>query len=144
MSKLKIDAGKWGVSIEPMVSGGREIVMGITADPVFGPLIMFGMGGIYVEVLKDVSFRLAPLADTDIEAMIKSLRGYPILNGVRGEKSVNFERIHELTFRLSQLAVDFPEIRELDMNPLLAFPEAERCVVVDARIKLGGPAGSTK
>jgi len=144
IATLKPAPGKWGVSIEPMVSGGREIVMGITSDPVFGPLIMFGMGGIYVEVLKDVSFRLAPLADTDIEAMIKSLRGYPILNGVRGERAIDFERVSELVFRLSQLAVDFPEINELDMNPLLAFPEAERCVVVDARIKLGGPGGSSK
>ncbi len=144
IAKLNVNVGKWGVSLEPMISGGREIVMGIHADPVFGPLIMFGMGGIYVEVLKDVSFRLAPLADTDIEGMTKSLRGYPILAGVRGEQSIHFEKVHELIFRLSQLAVDFPQIRELDMNPLLAFPEAERCVVVDARIKIGFVAGPAR
>lgn len=136
VSKLKEPPKSWSVNLEPMVTGGRELVMGITADPVFGPLVMVGMGGIYVEVLKDVSFRLAPLADTDIESMLHRLRGYPILKGVRGEQPVNFDRITELLFRLSQLATDFPEIRELDINPVLAFPDSKRCVVVDARIKL--------
>ncbi|MCB1061258.1 MAG: acetate--CoA ligase family protein [Calditrichaeota bacterium] len=135
LSKLKNPPSKWSVILEPMISGGREIVMGITSDPVFGPLIMVGMGGIYVEVLKDVSFRLAPLADTDIESMLTRLRGYPILKGVRGEKSVDFDRVTELLQRLSQLATDFTEIKELDINPILAFPQSEKCVVVDARIK---------
>ncbi|MCB9358262.1 MAG: acetate--CoA ligase family protein, partial [Calditrichaeota bacterium] len=136
VSRLATPPKKWGVTLEPMISGGREIVMGIHSDPTFGPLVMFGMGGIYVEVLKDVSFRLAPLNESDIEGMLKSLRGYPILAGVRGEKSISFERVTEYLFRLSQLAVDFPQILELDVNPLLAFPEAERCVTVDARIKI--------
>jgi len=136
IAKLDQPPKSWSVNLEAMITGGRELVMGITADPVFGPLIMVGMGGIYVEVLKDVSFRLAPLADTDIESMLARLRGYPILKGVRGEQSIHFERVTELLFRLSQLATDFPEIRELDINPMLAFPDEKRCVVVDARIKL--------
>lgn len=136
VAKLKDPPKSWSVNLEPMIGGGRELVMGITADPVFGPLVMVGMGGIYVEVLKDVSFRLAPLADTDIESMLRRLRGYPILKGVRGESPIHFERITELLFRLSQLAMDFPEIRELDINPMLAFTDEKRCVVVDARIKL--------
>ena len=136
VSRLENKPKSWSVNLEAMISGGRELVMGIHADPTFGPLIMVGMGGIYVEVLKDVSFRLAPLADTDIESMLTRLRGYPILAGVRGEKSVDFERVTELLFRLSQLATDFPEIKELDINPMLAFPEASKCVVVDARIKI--------
>lgn len=140
IAKLPSPPKTWGVTLEPMVSGGREIVMGIHTDPTFGPLIMFGMGGIYVEVLKDVSFRLAPLTETDVNGMMKSLRGYPILAGVRGEESISFEKITELLFRLSQLAVDFPQIAELDINPLLAFPDAKRCVMADARIKLGKPA----
>lgn len=136
ISNLKSPPAKWSVILEPMITGGREIVMGITSDPVFGPLIMVGMGGIYVEVLKDVSFRLAPLADTDVESMFTRLRGYPILKGVRGERPIDFNCVTELLQRLSQLAIDFPEIQELDINPMLAFPECGKCVVVDARIKI--------
>jgi len=136
VSSLPHPPAKWGVTLEPMISGGKEIVLGIHADPNFGPLIMFGMGGIYVEVLKDVAFRLAPLNESDIEAMFKSLRGYPILAGVRGEASIDFDRMRELLFRLSQLAMDFPEISELDVNPLLAFPAGKASIVVDARMTI--------
>ncbi|MBK6910378.1 MAG: acetate--CoA ligase family protein [bacterium] len=126
----------WGVTLEPMIQGGREIVLGIHADPNFGPLIMFGMGGIYVEVLKDVSFRLAPLTESDVDSMITALRGYPILAGVRGEQSIDFDRMRDLLFRLSQLALDFPDIIELDVNPLLAFPVGQESIVVDARMTI--------
>ncbi len=136
ISNLNTPPPKWSVVLEPMITGGREIVMGISADPVFGPLIMVGMGGIYVEVLKDVTFRLTPLADTDVESMLSRLRGYPILKGVRGELPIHFQFMTDLLQRLSQLATDFPEIKELDINPMLAFPEREKNVVVDARIKI--------
>ncbi|MCC6477319.1 acetate--CoA ligase family protein [bacterium] len=130
----KVDS--WSVTLEPMISGGRELVMGIHSEPLFGPLVMVGMGGIYVEVLKDVAFRLTPITDTDIDHMLKSLRGYPILSGVRGEPSIAFDFVYDMLARLSQLARDFPQIKELDINPLLTFPAAEDCVVVDARMGL--------
>jgi acetyltransferase len=126
----------WSVTLEPMISGGRELVMGIHSEPLFGPLVMVGMGGIYVEVLKDVAFRLTPVTDADIDYMLKSLRGFPILAGVRGEPSIAFDFVHDMLARLSQLARDFPQIKELDINPLLTFPAAEDCVVVDARLGL--------
>jgi len=127
--------------LEPMITGGREVVMGLTTDPSFGPLVMVGLGGIYVEVLKDVSFRHAPLTNVDAEAMVKSLRGYPILEGVRGEAPVHLATLHAQLARISALAVEFPEIGEMDMNPFLMFSEAEKCVAVDACISLGKPVG---
>ncbi|MBI5059751.1 acetate--CoA ligase family protein [candidate division KSB1 bacterium] len=133
---------KWAVTLEPMISGGRELVLGINTDPAFGPMVMVGMGGIYVEVLKDVAFRLAPLTELDIEEMVKSLRGYKILAGVRGEPSIHFGLLHEALARLSYLSTEFPEIQEMDVNPFLSFPERERCVAVDARISLRGAGES--
>jgi acetyltransferase len=97
---------------------------------------MFGLGGVYVEALKDVCFRISPLTDRDAAEMIESIRGYPILKGIRGEKSVAFEKIAETLMRLSQLAHDFPEILELDINPFMVFPEPGRCKSVDARIRI--------
>ncbi len=143
VAKLPTPVTNWSVALEPMISGGREVVMGITSDPVFGPLVMVGMGGIYVEVLKDVAFRLVPLTDVDAEAMIRSLRGYPILEGVRGEAPVHIATLYEQLARLAALAVEYPQIREMDMNPFLMFPEASKCVAVDARITLGDPTGAT-
>jgi acetyltransferase len=141
VAKLPQKIESWSVMLEPMISGGREVVMGLTADPSFGNLVMVGTGGIYVEVLKDVAFRLAPLTDVDAEAMVQSLRGYPILEGVRGEAPVHLATLYEQLARLSALAVEFPEIREMDMNPFLMFPEAGQCVAVDARITLGPTGG---
>jgi acyl-CoA synthetase (NDP forming) len=143
VAALSQKIAQWAVTLEPMITGGREVVMGITFDPLFGPLAMVGMGGIYVEVLKDVAFRLVPVTDVDVEAMVKSLRGYPILEGVRGEAAVHLPTLHEQLARLAALAAEFPQIREMDVNPFLMFPEAAKCVAVDARITLGNPAGAT-
>ena len=143
IAKLSQKISDWSVTLEPMISGGREVVMGITADPVFGPLVMVGTGGIYVEVLKDVAFRLVPLTDKDAEAMVKSLRGYPILEGVRGEASVHLATLHEQLCRLAALASEFPQLREMDMNPFLMFPDASKCVAVDARITIRNSNGAT-
>jgi acyl-CoA synthetase (NDP forming) len=128
----------WGVIIQRMVEGGREMVMGSTFDPLFGPLIMVGLGGIYVEILKDTTFHMVPVSDAGAMEMLRSLRGYPILKGVRGEPSIHMETVVELLGRLSQLITEFPVIREMDMNPFMAFPEPERCMVVDARIIVKG------
>ncbi|RMG55219.1 MAG: GNAT family acetyltransferase, partial [Acidobacteria bacterium] len=103
-----------GVMIQRMLRGGREVVIGMAHDPQFGPLIMFGLGGIYVETLKDVAFRIWPITDVDARDMIRSIRSYPILKGTRGEESVHFPLLEETLMRVSQLVGDFPEIDQLD------------------------------
>ena len=137
-------AGEWedatlrGVLVQSMVAGGKETIVGMTTEPAFGPLIMFGLGGIYVEALGDVTFRLQPVTDVDAREMVRSLRGVRLLEGVRGERGVDLERVAEVLQRVSRLVGDHPRIAELDVNPFLAFPEAERCVAVDARVMVGG------
>ncbi len=122
-----------GVDVQEMVRG-REVILGMNRDPQFGPLLMFGLGGIYVEVLKDVSFRLAPIAPADAEAMIHEIRGYPLLSGVRGEKPADTRALTEALLRLSQLVLDFPEITELDINPLMVREEGKGAVALDCRL----------
>ncbi len=139
ISSLPVPPESWSVTLEPMVSGGREIVLGLQCDPVFGPMVMAGMGGIYVEVHKDVAFRLVPVSEAEASRMVKSLRGSRILDGVRGEPSINFSALFEAIERISFLAQQFPQIREMDINPYLFFPEAESCVIVDARMTLAEP-----
>ncbi|UCE73757.1 MAG: acetate--CoA ligase family protein [Methanomassiliicoccales archaeon] len=130
--EAKID----GVMVQKMVKGGRETILGMSLDASFGPLIMFGLGGIYVEVLKDVSFRIAPITDLDASDMVKSVKSYPLLKGVRGEKPVDIEEIEKYIQRLSRLVEDFPEIEEMDINPFVVFEKGRCCNVVDARIKI--------
>ncbi|MEW5802224.1 MAG: acetate--CoA ligase alpha subunit [bacterium] len=125
-----------GVSIQKMYEGNREVILGMARDPQFGPLIMFGLGGIYVEVLKDVSFRIAPISSEDAQAMITEIKSYPMLKGVRGQKSVDINAIVDALLRLSQLAVDFPEILEADVNPLIMKESGQGAVAVDARFTI--------
>src|SRR5574341_1959736 len=125
-----------GIAVQEMVVGGKEVILGMTRDPQFGPLLMFGLGGIYVEVLKDVAFRVAPIGPDEAEAMIREIRSFPLLRGVRGEKPSDLAAIVEALGRLSQLCVDFPEILELDVNPLLVKPEGGGAVAIDARLAL--------
>jgi acetyltransferase len=125
-----------GIQVQELIKGGKETILGVTTDPSFGPLIMFGLGGIYVEVLKDVSFRIHPLTDLDAKEMIKSIQGYKLLTGVRGEEGVDTDLIEEYLLRLSQLITDFPEIEQIDINPLLVFEKGKHCCVVDAKIIL--------
>jgi acetyl coenzyme A synthetase (ADP forming)-like protein len=122
--------------VQKMVKGGRETVMGMVTDPIFGPLIMFGLGGIFVEVMKDVTFRIHPLTDIDANDMIDHLRGAKFLGNFRGECPVDRKKIVETLLRLSQLVEDFDVIKEMDINPFMTFPEAEQCAVVDARIAI--------
>ncbi len=125
-----------GVLIQQMVKGGRETILGMTKDPQFGPMIMFGLGGIYVEVLKDVSFRIAPLTRADAETMVSEIRSIALLKGVRGQAPADLDAVVDGLLRLSQLASDFPEIVEIDLNPFLAFARGEGAMAVDARIVL--------
>jgi acetyl coenzyme A synthetase (ADP forming)-like protein len=121
-----------GLLVQRMARGGRETIVGIARDPVFGPLVMFGLGGVFVEVLRDVAFRMAPLGALDAHDLIHGIRGLPLLQGVRGSPPVDFAALSDAVLRVSRLAVDLPEIAELDINPLLAFPD--HVVAVDARI----------
>jgi len=125
-----------GVVIQPMVSGGVETMIGITDDPVFGPLVAFGLGGIHVEVLGDVRFRIAPLTDRDADALIRGIRGYKLLQGYRGHPPVDIDALRELLLRMSRLAEDVPEIAQLDLNPVMALSPGNGCRIVDARIKV--------
>lgn len=125
-----------GIAVQEMVVGGKEVILGMTRDPSFGPLLMFGLGGIYVEVLKDVAFRVAPIGPDEAEAMIREIRSFPLLRGVRGEKPSDLNAIVDALCRLSQLCADFPEILEMDVNPLLVKPEGEGAVAIDARLGL--------
>jgi acetyltransferase len=125
-----------GVMVQEMIPRGKEVILGITRDMQFGPMIMFGLGGIYVEVLKDVSFRIAPLSVESADAMIREIRSFPLLRGVRGEAPADIEGIRDSLLRLSQIAIDFPEIIEADINPLLVCPEGQGAVAVDARFTI--------
>jgi acetyltransferase len=124
------------IMVQEMVTGGKELIMGMNFDPAFGPLLMFGLGGIYVEFIKDVTFRIMPITDLDAREMVTGLKGYKLLEGVRGEKGVNIESVMDTLGRLSQLIGDFPCIKEMDLNPFVAFPEGEKCMALDARISL--------
>jgi len=124
------------ILIQQMVKGEAETVIGMNYDPTFGALIMFGLGGIYVEILKDVAFKMYPLTDIDAEDMIKSIKGYRLLEGYRGKKPVHLPALREALLRISQLAGDFPQIQSLEMNPFLAAGEGGRSCAVDARVVL--------
>jgi acetyltransferase len=129
-------AGRMSFLIQEYVRGGREVIVGMTHDPTYGPLVMFGLGGIYVETVKDVVFRVPPLTDLEAHEMIQQIRGYGLLRGVRGEAPVDFDALAEVLQRFSQLAEDLPEIAEIEINPLLAFPHAADFRAVDARVRL--------
>lgn len=125
-----------GVLVQEMITGGRELIIGSKQEPGFGPVLMLGMGGIYVEVLKDVTFRLAPVTSREADGMINSIKTKKLLEGVRGEKPADKKKLSELIQRLSSLVTDFPEIKELDMNPVLVMEQGKGCRVLDVRIGL--------
>jgi len=128
----------YGVLIQEMVPTGKEIIMGITKDPQFGHMIMFGLGGIYVEVLKDISFRIVPLSREDAHEMIREIKTFALLRGVRGETEADIEEIEKSLLVLSQMAMDFPQIIEADINPLLVRNRGQGVVAIDARFTIGG------
>lgn len=128
--------GLEGVIIQEMVKGNREMVCGIATDPQYGPMMMFGLGGVFIEVMKDVTFRIAPLTDVDAKEMIKSVKAYKLLEGARGTKPAQMEQIEETLLRLSQLVHDFSFIDELDINPLLISEKTGEGIAVDGRIKV--------
>ncbi len=126
-----------GFEVEAEVHGGKEVLIGVQRDPSFGPIVVFGLGGIYVEVLRDVTFRLAPLRELSAQRMIQSVKSFPLLQGVRGEPPSDLAALAETLERVSQLAVDRPEVVELDINPLIVLPAGKGVAAVDARVVLG-------
>jgi acyl-CoA synthetase (NDP forming) len=126
---------KPGFVLQEHLGGGKEVILGSKANEGLAPTVMFGLGGVFVEVLKDVQFRLAPLSKEEAVEMIRSIKGYPILEGTRGEKPVDIDAAVDILLRLSELGADFPELDEMDLNPVLVFPKGKGAAVVDARIK---------
>jgi acyl-CoA synthetase (NDP forming) len=123
-----------GVSVQPMASPGTEVIIGMSKDPQFGPVLMFGLGGVLVEVLKDVSFRIVPVTKRDASEMIREIKGYPLLQGYRGQEAVDVACLEGLIVRVSEFIEQNPQIKELDLNPVFAY--RDKAVAVDARIVL--------
>jgi acetyltransferase len=131
------EARLWGCLVQQMVPpGGLEVLIGMVRDPQFGPLVTFGLGGIYVETLRDVSFRIAPFSPQEAEAMLGEIRTHALLDGVRGRPSADKAAIVDALLRVGQLVQDFPEIVELDINPLVVYPQGQGAVAVDMRLAL--------
>jgi acyl-CoA synthetase (NDP forming) len=121
-----------GIAVQHMAPQGTEVIVGMTTDPQFGPVMMFGLGGIMVEVLKDVSFRLVPLEERDAGQMIDEIKGRPVLGGVRGQPPADIGALKNTILKVSQFVEQHPEVRELDLNPVFAYPDG--AIAVDARI----------
>jgi acetyl coenzyme A synthetase (ADP forming)-like protein len=131
------DAQLWGCQVQEMVPpGGLEVLVGMNRDPQFGPLVTFGLGGIYVETLKDVTFRTAPFSPQEAEAMLGEIRAHALLDGVRGQPSADKAAMVDTLLRVGQLVQDFPEIVELDINPLVVYPQGQGAVAIDMRLVL--------
>jgi acyl-CoA synthetase (NDP forming) len=128
-----------GVSLQKMARpGGVEVIIGLSKDAQFGPVLMFGLGGILVEVLKDVSFRLVPITKRDAEEMVREIKGNPLLQGYRGQEPADIPFLEQLLVKVSELAEQYPQIKELDLNPIFAYQDG--AIAVDARVVLEAPA----
>ena len=134
--KAAPDASITGIAVQQMAPAGVEVIIGMTTDPQFGPVLMFGLGGIMVEVLKDVSFRVVPVTERDAEQMIDEIKGKAILDGVRGQPPADNAAIKKAILKVSEFVERNPDVRELDLNPMLVYPEG--AIAVDARIVISG------
>ena len=123
-----------GVSVQPMAKPGVEVIIGMSKDAQFGPVLMFGLGGILVEILKDVSFRIVPLVRRDAREMIREIKGYPVLEGYRGKEPANISALEDMLLKVSDFVEKNPDIKELDLNPV--FAHGDGAVAVDARVVL--------
>ena len=130
-----------GVLVQPMVSGGRDMIIGARHDPDFGHVVLVGLGGILVEVLGDIALRVAPFGRAAAKAMLRELRTFPVLAGVRGEAPADLPALVEVIGAICRLVGDFPEIREIDLNPVRVMPEGAGCLALDARMMLALPSG---
>nr|WP_319374619.1 acetate--CoA ligase family protein [uncultured Methanobacterium sp.] len=125
-----------GVQLQKMLSGGTEVIIGMVQDPTFGSMLMFGLGGIYVEVLEDVKFAIAPVNEGEAKDMIRQIKTHELLEGTRGDKPKDVDSIADIILRISQLVTDFPEINEFEINPLMVFNEGDGAMAVDMRLML--------
>jgi len=132
--KAQPEAKCQGVSVQKMAPPGIEVIMGMSKDAQFGPVLMFGLGGVFVEVLKDVAFRIVPLEPRDARQMIREIQGFPVLEGVRGQEPADLAALEGMLMRLSAFVEEHPEIAELDLNPVFAYKDS--ALAVDARIVL--------
>lgn len=132
----KPDAKIIGLTIQEYIPPSREVIVGALQDPSFGATVMFGLGGVWVEVLEDVSFRLAPLSAEDAREMIQEIKGYPVLAGIRGTPPADVGALVDIIQKVGQLAHEFSEITEMDLNPIFVFDDGKGAVVADARIVL--------
>lgn len=123
-----------GVSVQRMAAPGVEVIVGMTTDGQFGPVLMFGLGGVMVEVLKDVAFRVVPLEPRDASLMVREVKGYPVLEGVRGRAGADLAALEAFILKVSEFAATHPEVAEIDLNPVFAYPDG--AVGVDARVVL--------
>jgi len=123
-----------GMSVQPMAKPGVEVIIGMSKDAQFGPVLMFGLGGIFVEIIKDVSFRIVPLMKRDAKEMVREIKGFPLLNGYRGSEPVDIANLENLLIKVSDFVEKTPEIKELDLNPIFAYKDG--AVAVDARVIL--------
>jgi acetyltransferase len=130
------DARLWGCLVQKMVPSGLEVLIGMNRDPQFGPLVTFGLGGIYVETLKDVTFRVAPFSRREAQNMLEEIRANALLQGVRGEPPVDKEALVSTILRIGQLVTQFPEIMELDINPFVVYEEGQGGIALDMRLVL--------
>lgn len=130
------EAAIQGVSVQKMARPGIEVIIGMSKDAQFGPVIMFGLGGILVEILIDVAFRIVPLTRRDAAEMIREIKGYPLLEGYRGQEPADLAKLEEMILKVSEFIGQHPEIEELDLNPVFAYKDG--AVAVDARIVLEG------
>ncbi|AKB59017.1 Acetyl-CoA synthetase (ADP-forming) alpha and beta chains, putative [Methanosarcina barkeri 227] len=130
------DAYLEGVQLQPMLSGGKEVILGMVHDPTFGPMLMFGLGGTYVEILKDIQFAIAPVDEREAREMITGIKTYPLLAGVRWEKPSDIDALVYTILRVSRLVCDFPEIEEFEINPMMVFEKGKGVLAVDLRLIL--------
>jgi acyl-CoA synthetase (NDP forming) len=130
--------------VQEMVTGGVEMVVGVTHDPSFGPIVVTGMGGTLVELLRDVAVRITPITDVDVADMLASLRMAPLLRGYRGAPPADVPALTDLLHRVGAMVEDLPEIAEIDLNPVFVRPEGEGAVAVDVRLRLSHPARGTR
>jgi acyl-CoA synthetase (NDP forming) len=138
VTQLGYDPEVDGFLVQPMAKKGQETIVGMSTDPVIGPMLLFGLGGKYVEVFRDVALRVHPITDVDAREMVGSIRGFPLLQGVRGEKGVALSAAYDALLRLSALISDFDRLAEIDLNPFLLSADPLDCRILDARIRLGG------
>jgi acetate---CoA ligase (ADP-forming) subunit beta len=133
--KAKVPNAKiLGVAVQKMARPGTEVIIGMSKDPQFGPVLMFGLGGIFVEIMKDVSFRIVPLTKRDADEMIREIKGFPVLTGYRGGEVASLAQLQDMLLKVSEFAEKNPEVKELDLNPVLAYKDG--AIAVDARVIL--------